>query len=78
MYFTDDNVFISCNLGEIDYMGWVYASNRYTKVVYDNGAYRLESVGNAGWGLSVPIGTPDEDCYRKAFVNDSVLDIVKQ
>lgn len=83
MYFTDDNVFISCNLGVVDYMFRASTRNCYTKLVYENGEYRTQSIGSAGWGLSVPFtdadieATEDHKCYRYVYADDNVPCIIK-
>lgn len=79
MYFTEDNIFISCNLEAMD-IGFADAYNRYNRLVYENGEYRVESVGTAGWCLNVPPFADDvdvPDCYRTASVTGDVPCILK-
>lgn len=84
MYFTDDNVFISCNLGEMDYMWRADTYNSYIKLVYENGEYKTQSVGTAGWYLSIPFtdadieAAEDHKCYRYTYADDNVTCIVQR
>lgn len=79
MYFTDDNVFISCNLGASD-IGLACANNYYNRLVYADEGYRVENIGSAGWSLNVPpFADPDvaPDCYRTASVTGDIPCILK-
>lgn len=80
MYFTEDNIFISCVFGLNDW-GYASAYNYYDRLIYENGEYRVESVGNAGWRFNILPSdveyTETHELYRTASVDGDVPCIIK-
>lgn len=76
MYFTEDNIFISCNLGAMEYYDFAGADNCYNKLVYENGKYTIQSIGTAGWCLSVPLSEVEyveaDELYRRAYTDGDI------
>lgn len=69
MYFTDDNMFISC-CWDVDM--YPYAGNHYYRLVSDNGEYHIEYVGRGAWITDWDDTAGERVYYRKTLVEGDV------